>query len=97
MTYCDMTLLTVVLSAVFFLALGFAYCLGWNYVRKNFPGHLVHYYLFSAVFRFLLVASIVLAYIRLSDASRGELVTFAAMFLGMYVAMMVITLCLKHK
>lgn len=92
-----MTVLTVILSALFFVALGLAYCLGWDYVRKNFPGHIVHYYLFSAVIRFLLVATVILAYIRLSGASRGVLVTFALMFLGMYVAMMVITLCLKHK
>jgi hypothetical protein len=92
-----MDILTIILSTAFFLAMGVTYCLGWEYVKKTMPEHLVHYYLFSAVLRFLLVAAVLLAYIRLSCAQRGEMITFVIMFLGMYVAMMVVTLCLKHK
>lgn len=92
-----MNILTIVLSAAFFLAMGIAYCLGWNYVKRTMPEHLVHYYLVSAVLRFLLVAVVILAYIRLSGAPRTEILHFVVMFLVMYVAMMVVTLSLKHK
>lgn len=92
-----MDILTIILSLAFFLAMGVTYCLGWDYVKKTMSEHLVHYYLFSAMLRFLLVAAVLLAYIRLSGAQRGEMITFVIMFLGMYVAMMVVTLFLKHK
>lgn len=93
-----MTVLNIILSALFFSTLGFAYCKGWDYVKKNMPGYLVHYYLVSATLRFLLVAAVILAYIRLSGVGiNAKLLSFVLMFLGMYVAMMVITLWLKHK
>lgn len=92
-----MTLTTIVLTAALFIVLGTGYCLGWDYVKRTMPEHLVHYYLVAAVLRFLIVAVVVLAYIRLADVSRTENIHFALMVAAMYVAMMVITLRLKHN
>lgn len=92
-----MSIWTVLLSALFFIILGTAFCIGWDYVKKTMPEHLVHYYMFSAVIRFLLVATAVLAHIRFSTDTKGEKVAFVLMFFAMYAAMMVITLRLKHK
>lgn len=92
-----MSIWTVLLSALFFIILGTAFCKGWDYVKKTMPEHLVHYYMFSAVIRFLLVAAAVLAHIRFSTDTKGEKITFVLMFFAMYAVMMVITLRLKHK
>lgn len=92
-----MSALTIALTALFFIIIGTAYCIGWDYIKRTMPEHLVHYYMIAAVLRFLLVAVLILAYIRLAEASRTENIHFALMVLAMYVAMMVVTLSLKHK
>lgn len=92
-----MSILTIVLSAAFFLVLGVAYSLGWSYIKRAMPEYLVHYYLLSSAIRFILVAIIVLAYIFLSGATRSETIHFVIMFMVMYVVMMVVTLALRHK
>ena len=90
-----MSAIAVSLSALFFVALGFAYVKGYDVVKRHSPGHLVHFYLTMAAIRMLLVATIVVVYVLLSD-SRDDAISFAAMFLVMYVVMMVVTLILKH-
>lgn len=90
-----MSVLTVFLSALFFVVLGFAYVKGLGFVKRRSPEHMVHFYLILATIRMLLVATIVIMYLLLSD-SRDDSIRFAAMFLGMYVVMMVVTLILKH-
>lgn len=92
-----MSLEVIVLTALFFTVVGVAYCIGWDYVKRTMPEHLVHYYLLAAVLRFLLVAIIILAFIKLAEASRGDNIRFSLMVIAMYVVMMVVTLSLKHK
>lgn len=92
-----MSALTVVLTALFFFVIGTAYCLGWRQVKRTMPEHLIHYYMIAAVVRFLLVAILILAYIKLADATREENIQFALMVVAMYVVMMVVTLSIKHK
>lgn len=92
-----MSIQLISLTALFFVVIGTAYCLGWTWMKRHSPEHLVHYYLIAAVLRFLLVAVIILAYIRLAEATKAENIQFALMVIVMYVIMMVITLGLKHK
>lgn len=92
-----MSIQIVLLTALFFVVIGTAYCFGWTYVKRTSPEHLVHYYLIAAVLRFLLVAVIILGYIKLADATKMENIKFALMVVAMYVIMMVVTLALKHK
>lgn len=92
-----MSITTIVLTALFFVVIGTAYCLGWNRVKRTMPEHLIHYYMIAAVLRFLLVAVLILAYIKLADASRKENIQYALMVAAMYVVMMVVTLSIKHK
>lgn len=90
-----MTLTAVILSALFFLLLGTMYVKGYDIVKKHSPEHLVHFYIILATIRFILVASVVGVY-AFTSPDRTDTIHFAMMFLGMYVAMMVITLILKH-
>lgn len=92
-----MSIITVVFTALFFIVIGVAYCMGWNQVKRTMPEHLIHYYMIAAVIRFLLVAILILAYIKFADASRKENIQFALMTVAMYVVMMVVTLSIKHK
>lgn len=90
-----MSTLTVFFSVLFFTLLGVAYVKGYDFVKSHSPNRLVHFYLIMATIRILLVAMVVLLYVILSQ-NYEESVRFAAVFLGMYVVMMVITLILKH-
>lgn len=90
-----MILLTIFLSVLFFTVLGVAYVKGYDFVKSRSPEHLVHFYLVMATIRLVLVATVVAIYVFLS-VSKEDSIHFAAMFIGMYVAMMIITLILKH-
>lgn len=90
-----MSLLTIFLSALFFTLLGTAYVKGYGIVKSRAPERLAQFYLIMAAIRILLVATVVAIYVVLSQ-DRQASISFAAMFLGMYVVMMVITLILKH-
>lgn len=90
-----MSSLTIALSALFFTLLGIAYTKGYDYVKAHAPARLPQFYLIMAIIRFLLIATVVVIYAGLSDNPTDTL-HFAAMILGMYVVMMVITLILKH-
>ena len=90
-----MSVVTIILSVLFFIGLGTAYVKGYSFVKAHSPGHLAHFYLIMAAARLLLTATVVAVYVGLSDC-REDSIRFAVMFLGMYVAMMVITLILKH-
>lgn len=92
-----MSLTTVALTAALFIVMGAGYCLGWDRVKRTMPEHLVHYYLIAAVLRFLIVAVVILAYIKLAGGTRTENIHFAIMVAAMYVAMMIVTLRLKHN
>lgn len=90
-----MSVLSVSLSALFFTLLGMAYMKGYDFVKARSRAHLPQFYLIMAVIRFLLVATIIAIYVGFSS-NYTDSVHFAAMFFGMYVVMMVITLTLKH-
>lgn len=90
-----MSTLTVFFSVLFFTLLGVAYVKGYDFVKSHSPKRLVHFYLIMATIRILLVATVVAIYVILSQ-NHEESVRFAAMFFGMYVVMMIITLTLKH-
>lgn len=90
-----MSLLTIFLSALFFTLLGVAYVKGYDFVKSRSVERLPQFFLIMAAIRILLVATIVLIYVMLSK-NHQESVLFAAMFLGMYIVMMVTTLILKH-
>ncbi len=90
-----MSTLTVFLSALFFTLLGMAWIVGYDFVKKHSPQHLVRFYMLMATIRFVFVCTIVLAYAMFS-AQREDAKEFAIMFIGMYVVMMVVTLIIKH-
>lgn len=92
-----MSLLCIVLLALFFTLMGFAYCAGWSHVKRTMPEYLVHYYLIAAAVRFLIVAIVIIAYIKLAEATRTENIQFALTAAGMYIAMMVVTLTINEK
>lgn len=92
-----MSILTILLTALFFVVIGFLYCIGWEYVKKNMPEHQVHYYMIAAVVRFILVALLILAYFRLAgDTQHGNL-KFAVMALAMYVVLMIVVMRWRHN
>lgn len=82
-------------SALFFTLLGAVYVKGYDFVKSRSPERLPQFYMILATIRMLLVATIVAIYVILSP-NRQDSIHFAAMFLGMYAVMMVITLILKH-
>ncbi len=90
-----MSFLSILLSALFFIVLGLAYVKGYGIVKRHSPEHLVHFYLIMAAIRILLIATIVICYVLLSD-DKDDSIRFTAMFFGMYVVMMIVTLILKH-
>lgn len=85
----------VFLSALFFTLLGAAYVRGYDYVKRHSPQNLPQFYLILATIRIILVATVVAIYVIMSR-NHQEAVSFAMMFLAMYVVMMVVTLILKH-
>ena len=90
-----MSILVIFLSVLFYVLLGTAYVKGYDFVKSHSPGNLAKFYLILAVIRILLVATIVAVYVLLSK-DREDSIHFSAMFLGMYVVTMVVTLILKH-
>ena len=90
-----MSLLTVFLSALFFTLLGVVYVKGYDFVKSRSPERLAQFYLVLATIRMLLVATVVAIYVIFST-DRQASIHFAAMFIGMYAVVMVITLILKH-
>lgn len=82
-------------STLFFTLLGAVYVKGYDFVKARSPERLPQFYMILATIRMLLVATIVAIYVILSP-NRQDSIHFAAMFLGMYAVMMVITLILKH-
>lgn len=90
-----MSPLAIFLSVLYFTVLGMAYIKGYDFVKKHSSEHLVHFYLIMAAIRLILTASVVAIYVSLSG-NRADSIHFAAMFIGMYVVMMIVTLILKH-
>jgi len=91
-----MSLRTIFLSTLFITLLGVVYVKGYDYVKKRSPERLSQFYLILATIRMLLVATVVAIYVSVLSTDHQDSVHFAAMFLGMYAVMMIITLILKH-
>lgn len=90
-----MSILSVFLSAIFFTILGMGYVKGYNIVKEKDVTQLVKYYLLFTAIRFVLVMTVVGTYVVFED-NREDSLRFAAMFFGMYVVMLIITLIIKH-
>lgn len=90
-----MSLLTVFLSALFFTLLGSLYVKGYDFVKARMPEKLVTFYFITATIRFIFISTVIVIYVIMSQ-NREDANLFAAMFFGMYVVMMVVTLILKH-
>ena len=87
--------LAVSLSALLLTLLGVAYVKGYDAVKSRSPEHLVHFYLIMATVRMLLAGTAVALLVLLAD-NRADAIRLAISFIIMYVAMMVITLWLRH-
>ncbi len=87
--------LAVSLSALLLTLLGVAYVKGYDAVKSRSPEHLVHFYLIMATVRMLLAGTAVALLVLLAD-NRADAIRLAITFIIMYVAMMVITLWLRH-
>ena len=86
----------VLFGLLFFTLLGMAYVEGYDVVKKHSPEHLVHFYLIMATVRMLLVGTVVALYVLLIASNREDAIRFALIYIIMYVAMMVVTLKLRH-
>ena len=88
-------ILETFLSALFFFLLGFAYVKGYDIVKQHSPEHLPHFYLIMATIRMLLVGTVVALYVFFTE-NREDTIRFAIIIIIMYIAMMVVTLKLRH-
>lgn len=91
-----MSLPELAFSLVFFSLLGLAYVKGYDFVKKNAPEHLVHFYLIMTVIRMVMVLTVVAIYTLLISQSKDDSIHFAAGFLIFYCVMMIVTLIYKH-
>ncbi len=84
-----------VLSVLLFTLLGVAYVLGYDFVKKRTADYLPHFCLAMAVIR-LLLASTLAGIIIFFKEDRDETITFAIIYMVMYLLTMVVTLKLRH-
>ena len=75
--------------------LGVAYVRLYDVVKARQPEALPRFYLVMMVIRMILVASLAGIYALLAD-NRQDVIRFVAIYMVMYVAMMVVTLSLRH-
>ena len=85
----------IFLSALLITLLGVAYVKGYDLVKEKSPDHLPQFYLVMTTIRMLLLLTVVASYVLLTD-SREDAIRFALIFFGMYVAMMIVTLSMRH-
>ncbi len=84
-----------VLSVLLFTLLGVAYVLGYDFVKKRTADYLPHFCLAMSVIR-LLLASTLAGIIIFFKEDRDETITFAIIYMVMYLLTMVVTLKLRH-
>lgn len=84
-----------VLAALLLTLLGVAYVKGYDFVSRRAPDHLAHFCLALTVIRILFVATFA-GLVILFKENREETIRFAAIYIIMYAAMMVVTLKLRH-
>lgn len=88
--------LTICLCLMLFAALGTGWVKGYDVVKSRAPKQLAKFYLAYAVFRMITVLLVVAVYVFLISDSLQQSKAFAVMIFIMYVAMMAVTLKLKH-
>ena len=90
-----MGIFTVFITTLAFALLTLAYLRGYHFVRKHNPDQMVKFHFVMVAIRFLFAVTAVGIYTMFAD-NRNEAMQFAALILVLYLAMIVITLILKH-
>lgn len=90
-----MSISTIFLTTLAFALLTLAYIKGYHFVKKHAPDQMVNFHFIMVAIRFLFAVTAVGLYVTFVD-NREDTMHFAALILGLYLAMIVITLILKH-
>lgn len=90
-----MSLVTIFLTVLAFTLLTVGYLKGRRIVENNEPESLVKFHFIMVAVRFLFAVTAVGIYSLFSD-NREDTIYFAALVVGLYLAMIVATLILKH-
>lgn len=90
-----MSVTTIFLATLAFALLTLAYIKGLDLVRKHAPAQMVNFHFIMVTIRFIFAVTAVGIYAAFAD-NREQTMQFAALILGLYLAMIVITLILKH-
>lgn len=86
----------VAFCAALFALLGCGWVKGYDIVKAKAPGQLAKFYLAYAVFRMVTILLVVAVYVFVVSDSLQQSKAFAVMVLLMYVAMMALTLKIRH-
>lgn len=86
----------IVLVLVVFTMLTVVWVKGLGAVQRYQPEKAVTFYFLVAAVRFVVAITIVALYMLLSEHTREEAMAFCLMFSLMYVAMVIISIMLKH-
>lgn len=90
-----MTPTVVFLALLAFTLLAFAYVKGIGFVQQHAPDQLVNFHFIMVAVRFLFAVTAVGIFAFFSD-NREDTMLFAALILGLYLLMIVVTLIFKH-
>ena len=90
-----MGIVTVFITTLSFALLTLVYFGGYHFVRKHDSDQMVKFHFIMVTIRFLFAVTAVGIYTMFAD-NRNEAMQFAALILVLYLAMIVITLILKH-
>lgn len=86
---------TVFITTLAFVLLTLAYIRGCHFFAKHAPDQMVKFHFIMVAIRFLFAVTAVGIYTMFADR-REDIIHFAALILGLYVAMIVITLIFKQ-
>lgn len=86
----------IVFSVFFYTLLIYAWVVGLRAVQRYQPERAVTYYFIMASIRFVMALTIVALYMLFAQHTHEEAVTFCLAFTLMYVAMVIISIILKH-
>ncbi len=90
-----MSLTTIFVTTLVFAVLTLAYLKGYHFVKKHAPDQMVNFHYILVAIRFLFAVTAVGLYAAFAE-NREETMQFAALILGLYLVMIVITLIFKH-
>jgi len=89
-------LLWLVFAVVFYTLLIYVWVMGLKAVQKYQPEKAVTFYFIMASIRFVMALTIVALYMLFSTHTHEEAAVFCLIFSLMYVAMVIISIMLKH-